>query len=493
MTVTITKYLEIDAACKVLGVTTSDAWADVKKAYSKLARELHPDMHEPGDEESQEKTARFRVVKDAYELLRSEEESAPGGIFGLPEPTQSAYDSWASTPIGRQYANTTDDVPEAEWLRVDSIAVYVKYERRHYGDLMAYLEVNLGDALRLNWYPVPLHVRSIDEVRVVVGGGVVMTHPNYTGDIESFRKAFTRWQDERQRKEASRRLTPRLADLEKRYMRMERYGRPVVRLVDLMVKARRAHADLTSSYRPSTQKAVEKLFSQVEEELNRLKDGGPGVIVDDLLDGVLYHADVEHNNAVIEEVKSWHIRTNGFIDLIDEPVLRAFYERRITSEKVSDLKTFYLRLNIEDYVLEDLVNELDDLAPASIALESSKGVVEYPVRYQYFERDGLRVPLGVVTLPLRVYEHNAPEYGKASKLPTLPHGIELRVEIVIQEKIIFAGSPGEELDKKVTKLKRSRGRGKAIEGVGNDLGLRRYQPIAATPVPPWYTGSRPRW
>ena len=49
----------------VLGVERGAAAGDIKRAYKRLARRLHPDIN-PGDREAE---ARFRQVLDAYETL----------------------------------------------------------------------------------------------------------------------------------------------------------------------------------------------------------------------------------------------------------------------------------------------------------------------------------------------------------------------------------------------------------------------------------------
>src|SRR5918994_915900 len=49
----------------VLGVDRGAAAGDIKRAYKRLARRLHPDIN-PGDREAE---ARFRQVLDAYETL----------------------------------------------------------------------------------------------------------------------------------------------------------------------------------------------------------------------------------------------------------------------------------------------------------------------------------------------------------------------------------------------------------------------------------------
>ena len=50
---------------EVLGVSKTAADADIKKAYRKLAKENHPDLH-PGDKAAE---ARFKEVNEAYEVL----------------------------------------------------------------------------------------------------------------------------------------------------------------------------------------------------------------------------------------------------------------------------------------------------------------------------------------------------------------------------------------------------------------------------------------
>ncbi len=63
---------------EVLGVSRDSSEADIKKAYRRLAKENHPDLH-PGDKEAE---ARFKEINEAYEVLSNSDKRARYDQFG---------------------------------------------------------------------------------------------------------------------------------------------------------------------------------------------------------------------------------------------------------------------------------------------------------------------------------------------------------------------------------------------------------------------------
>jgi len=63
---------------EVLGVAKEATEADIKKAYRRLARKLHPDVN-PGDKSAQKK---FQDVQEAYDILRDTEKRRAYDRFG---------------------------------------------------------------------------------------------------------------------------------------------------------------------------------------------------------------------------------------------------------------------------------------------------------------------------------------------------------------------------------------------------------------------------
>lgn len=64
---------------EVLGVTKSSTEDEIKKAYRKLAKQYHPDLH-PGDAEAE---AKFKEVNEAYEVLSDADKKQKYDAYGF--------------------------------------------------------------------------------------------------------------------------------------------------------------------------------------------------------------------------------------------------------------------------------------------------------------------------------------------------------------------------------------------------------------------------
>ena len=63
---------------EVLGLTKGAADDEIKKAYRKMAKQYHPDLH-PGDKEAE---AKFKEVNEAYEILSDPDKRAKYDQYG---------------------------------------------------------------------------------------------------------------------------------------------------------------------------------------------------------------------------------------------------------------------------------------------------------------------------------------------------------------------------------------------------------------------------
>ena len=89
---------------EVLGVAKTASADDIKKAYRKLVKQLHPDLH-PGDQKAAD---RFKDVASAYDIVGDEAKRAKfdkGEIdaAGQERPQQRFYREYANEGGARHY------------------------------------------------------------------------------------------------------------------------------------------------------------------------------------------------------------------------------------------------------------------------------------------------------------------------------------------------------------------------------------------------------
>lgn len=95
-----------DDPYKVLGVARNASQDEIRKAYRKLAKDLHPDLH-PGDKVAEN---RFKAVSAAYHLLSDPERRARydrGEIdaSGAEQPQRPFYRDFADAGQARRYTS----------------------------------------------------------------------------------------------------------------------------------------------------------------------------------------------------------------------------------------------------------------------------------------------------------------------------------------------------------------------------------------------------
>lgn len=71
---------------EVLGVSKTANDDEIKKAYRKLARQYHPDVNKAADAE-----AKFKEVKEAYDVVSDGQKRAQYDQYGHVDPNQGGF------------------------------------------------------------------------------------------------------------------------------------------------------------------------------------------------------------------------------------------------------------------------------------------------------------------------------------------------------------------------------------------------------------------
>jgi molecular chaperone DnaJ len=138
---------------EVLGVAKDASGADLKKAYKKLALELHPDRN-PGNAESEE---RFKEASEAYQVLSDEEKRSIYDRFG--------HQGLAQRGGGATYASVDDIFSSLGDIFGDFFGGMRGRPRRADGpvrgaDLRDVVTLTLGEALKGAQKELKLHYPS---------------------------------------------------------------------------------------------------------------------------------------------------------------------------------------------------------------------------------------------------------------------------------------------------------------------------------------------
>jgi DnaJ-class molecular chaperone len=137
---------------EILGVARTTALDDIRKAYRRLAKKLHPDLN-PGNKETEE---RFKELAGAYDLLsdpdkRKRFDSGEIDASGAERPRQRFYKDFAAeAPAGHPYENhfSFADFAEADDILAELFRRQAREGRRTRGmDLHYRLSIEFLDAI----------------------------------------------------------------------------------------------------------------------------------------------------------------------------------------------------------------------------------------------------------------------------------------------------------------------------------------------------------
>ena len=137
---------------EILGVARTASPEDIRKAYRRLAKKLHPDLN-PGNKESEE---RFKAVAGAYDLISDPDkrlrfDSGEIDASGAERPRERFYKDFAAeAAAGHPYENRSGfaDFTEADGIFAELFRRQAQESRRARGpDLHYRLSIDFLDAV----------------------------------------------------------------------------------------------------------------------------------------------------------------------------------------------------------------------------------------------------------------------------------------------------------------------------------------------------------
>lgn len=130
---------------EVLGVSRDASTEDIKKAYRRLARQYHPDANS-GDEEAE---ARFKEIKEAYDVLSDPQRRARYDRFGHEEGAAQGFGGFGGFDDVSDFASGFEDI--FDLFFGGGFSGRKRRERsgpRRGNDLRYEMEITLEDAVR---------------------------------------------------------------------------------------------------------------------------------------------------------------------------------------------------------------------------------------------------------------------------------------------------------------------------------------------------------
>lgn len=158
---------------KILGVAKDASAADIKKAYRKLAKELHPDLN-PTDKDAEE---RFKEVSAAFDLLgdldkRARFDKGEIDAGGAERPEHHYYKEYAGGDQARQYRSEArfDDIGGifSDLFRGDQAGQGRSFKMRG-GDVRYHLSIEFLDAVKGSTTRITLPDSTSLDVKVPEG------------------------------------------------------------------------------------------------------------------------------------------------------------------------------------------------------------------------------------------------------------------------------------------------------------------------------------
>jgi curved DNA-binding protein CbpA len=493
----------------VLGIPRNADVPEIKDAYHRRAKELYPDRLGPDatQDEIDDASALFAEAAEAYDVLSNKDKRKTVDDWLKDEALRAVRELLWGSPVTEEAdvdVAPTPSVPQPERIDHDGVRARVIYGLDYLlTRLTATVRVSADDVFKIVTAPALPYDAVITQFEVVDFDDKVIASGH---SLQSMRDRYRRFRAEEKRDADKRDWETRLEELRTEAANLRAQGLPTKTLEDLFRDAEIKQAgafrweysdslaltlfanwgekrtfDARGHRYGHSRDSVTQAIREVEKEIERLKSQDLSeALLQGLLAGKITHPDVRFNNQLIEEIYVLSIRSGGEIPAFTQEAVEQHYRERLSGISSADhLLTTNLRLPDErEFYLEAIAEGLIELAPDQINIAKSENrFSSYPVEYGFEIENGRKVAVGVVTVPLVVYEYSCSKCGVKTTFPKLPHDIRLLIRVKVndgQKEVISDAYPdGQDLQTEVQRcLNRKTRRGVEV-------------PVE---LPPWHVG-----